>query len=439
MYTDLDKSKIYEGSNIAISLEFNSPVRRRDMASKLSKNLGKKVKWFKGVDESFKPSGETFKLSNRYSETSKMFVFETGFMQYQDAIHTMLKAMNIIDHFGYTDDRCEAKVKINIDPNVFESKTHISKLNRFKYLIGLNEEDILKEWNTNSNERFKLNENQYLHIHAKNPYYTVISSSLLERVDPYAFSFPHSDFFGHDFSNIGEGYITINYIGGKNYINKKNEAVSTINTVINRLYETLDSNYTYSVDEKRKIEKMVSNYRKTVESTKTYTSLKSNYPDINIYFDLKTTPYLLESNYVNFREKIFELLVFGGMTEGDINWDNDRKIIQVKDANIDKNIVIENFEFYNCVIEADAKNCLFNSCTIKNSKLQNCDIASSNYIKKSKVFECKYHDTNNKTVASHISSNPKDMISGEIKNCIVSKGNLHINSEVDTDTIFVNK
>jgi hypothetical protein len=347
--------------------------------------------------------------------------------------------MNIINHFGYTDDRCEAKVKININPKMLESKTHISKLNRFKYLIGLDENSLLKEWNTDANERFKLNENQYLHIHARDPYYTVISSSVLERVDPHSFNFPHSDFFGNDFSNLGEGYLTINYIGGKDYVTRKNPAIDTINTVIERLYETLESNYTYSIDEKRKIEKMVSDYKKIVESTKTYMSFKSNYPDINLYFDLKSTPYLLESNYIHFREKVFELLSFGGMTEGGINWDNDRKIVQVKDANINKNIVIEGFEFYNCTVEADAKNCLFNACTVKNSKLQNCDIASGNYIKRSKVLECKFHDTNNKTVNSQIDSNSSDMISGTINGCVISRGNLHINSEVDKDTVIMNK
>ena len=58
-------------SRLSFTFEFRSPVRRRDLASKLSKNLGKKVKWFKGVNESFKASDSLYKLSNKYSEFSK--------------------------------------------------------------------------------------------------------------------------------------------------------------------------------------------------------------------------------------------------------------------------------------------------------------------------------------------------------------------------------
>ena len=61
MYKELDKAKIYENALVSFSFEFKSPIRRRDIASKLSKNLGKKINWFKGVDESFKPNREIFK------------------------------------------------------------------------------------------------------------------------------------------------------------------------------------------------------------------------------------------------------------------------------------------------------------------------------------------------------------------------------------------
>lgn len=437
MYKELDKRKVYENSLLSFSFEFKSPIRRRDMASKLSKNLGKKVNWFKGVDESFKPNTEIFKLSNKFNANTKMFVFETGFMTYQDAIHTMLKTMNIVDHFGYTDDRCEVKVNISINERYIESGVHISKLNKFKYLIGLDETSILKDWNTESTDRHKMNQNQFFNVRAKDPYNTFISSSLVERMDPMAFNFPDSEFFGNDFSNLNEGYLTINYIGGKNYQKRKQEAINTINTVISRLYETLSTNYEYGTNEKRKIEKIVEKYKTTVKATKYPMDLKSNYPDINIYYNLSSMPYLIESNYHQFREKIFELLVFGGISEADINYDNDRKIIQVKNATINKNVIIEDFEFYDCIVEADAKNCLFSNCTIKNSKLENCDIVSGNYIKLSKVLECKYHGSENEITNSYLDNDPKDMINARLTNCLVAKGNFTLTSEIDKDTVIL--
>jgi hypothetical protein len=439
MYKELDKSKVYENSSLSFIFEFKSPVRRRDLASKLSKNLGKKVQWFKGVNESFNPTNDTFKLSNKYNANTKSFVFETGFMQYQDAIHTMLKTMNIVDHFGHTDDRCEVKVNVSMHEKHIESGVHISKLNKFKYLIGLNEESILNDWNTESTDRHKINQNQYFYVHAKDPYNTIISSSLVERMDPHVFNFPKSDFFGHDFSHLDEGYLTINYIGGKDYQKRKTEAVSTINSVIDRLYETLSSNYQYRTDEKRKIEKIVEEYKTVVKATKNFDTLRSNYPNLHITYDLYGYDYIIESNYQRFREKIFELLVFGGVEVADINFDNERQMIQVKDAKINKNVIMEDFEFYNCIVEADAKNCLFSNCTIKNSKLEECDIITNNYIKNSKIIECRYQGSGNEITNSYLDNDHKNMIDASLKNCLVSNGSFRISSEIDKDTVILSK
>lgn len=439
MYLGLDKTGLYENSSLSFKFEFKSPMRRRDMASKLSKNTGRKVKWFKGVDESFKANSETFKLSNKYSHNSKTFIFETGQVLYKDAIRLMLQTMNIIEAFGYTDDRCEMHVGISLNEKALNLPTSLSQLNKFKYLIGLDESEILENWNNGDTERKKILQSKYFYFHSKNPYSTYISSSILEKVSSKDFNFPESDFFGSSFKRIDEGILDITYIGGKDYQLKKKEATSTINKIISRLYETLSENFSYTVNERRELETLISEYKKSVLNTKSALSLKTNYPNINLYFDLKSVDYLIESNYVSVRDKIFDLVIFGGVHIADINWDNTRKAIQVKDATVGKSVVIEGIEFYNCEIEADAKNCLFNGCTIKNSRIEGSDIVSSNYIKNSKIIECKYHSSSNIISHSYLDNDPKNMIGGDLKSCLVNRGSFTLESTVDSATEIVDR
>lgn len=438
MEFDIDMSSIYKECNLSFSFEFKSPVRRRDMASKLSKNTGKKVKWFKGVNEEFKPNSEMFKLSNKYSKSSKTFVFETGFMPYHEGVRLMLQTMNIIDHFGWTDDRCELKVGISLNESKLDLSEGISRINKFKYLIGLDETKILDYWNTNKTERVKIPQSKYFYFHAKNPYDTIVSSSLIERADPATFNFPESDFFGHNFNKSNEGIIEVSYIGGKDYHKRKIEAKDTINIIISRIHETLADNYRYSILEKRSLDSLISEYNRAIDSTKNFMNLQSNYPNIVLHYDLKRHEYLIESNYNSFREKIFDLVVFGAVHIGDINWDNSRKTIQIKDAKIDKNIVLEGIEFYNCEVEADVKHCLFNSCIVRNSKLENCDIVSSNMIKNSKVLECKYHGSNNTISRSYIDNSSDDMIDASLRDCLVNRGKFKLNASVDKKTKILN-
>jgi hypothetical protein len=435
----MDQSGLYTNSSLSFKFEFKSSIRRRDMASKLANNTGKKIKWFKGVEENFRPNSEIFKLSNKYSHASKTFIFETGALPYHDAMRLMLQTMNVIDHFGQTDDRCEMKVGISLNEKKLNLPIGVSKLNKFKYLIGLNEKEILKNWNTEETERKKISQSEYFYFHSKNPYYSYISNSIVERADPSQFNFPESDFFGHHFNRINEGILEISYIGGKDYQKKKAEAKSTINIIIDRLYNTLSENFEYTTEEKSKLTDLINQYKRAVESTKSPLNLKSNYPNIRIYHDLRSQEFLVESVYPTLREKIFDLIVFGGVHIADVNWDNDRKKLQVKGAKIDKNIVIEGIEFYDCIIEADAKNCLFSNCQIKNSKIENCDIVSSNFIKNSKVIECKYHGTNNTISRSYIDNNPNDMVLADVRECLVNRANFKLGANIDDKTTIINK
>jgi uncharacterized protein YjbI with pentapeptide repeats len=431
MTKGITKHKIYENSKLSFKFEFKSPIRRRDMASKLSKNIGKKVKWFKGVDESFKPTDTEFKLSNKYSEKSKTFVFETGFIHYNEATQVMLKAMNLIDHFGYTDDRCEMQVNIGL------VEGNIAKLNKFKYLIGLNEEKILDTWNTHASERHKVNYNLLIDI--KNPYSTILSNRLIERVDPQFFNTEKSDFYGTDFSKLNEGYVITNYIGGSKYQLRKQEALDTINSIATTLHETAINNYTYNDLEKKTIEGILEYYRGVVTGTKNYQNFKSTFPDVRLYVDLMNWDHVIEAHYSTFKEKLFDLVSKSQINEAEINWDNTRKKMQIKNATIDNNMVIKDVEFYNCIIEADATNCTFNNCTIRHSKLDECDIISGNYIKNSKVLECEYHGTMNEISNSYIDNDKAGLINAELTNCVVNKGSFAKESTIDDQTVRIDK
>lgn len=431
MTEELDNNKIYEKSEISFRFEFKSPIRRRDMASKFSNNIGKKVKWFKGVDESYSPTSKVYKLSNKYSENSKTFIFETGFIPYREATQVMLRAMNIIDYFGYTDDRCEMSANIKLN------ERDVSKLNKLKFIMKLNNDNVLNEWNTSNSERQKVNYNILIDI--KNPFITILSSKLVERLDPQFFNVDKSEFYGTDFSNIGKGYITTSYIGGKHYQNKKKEALETINRVIIAFNESVCNRTTYSEREKADIDNLLEYYRNTVSNTKNYKVFRESYPDIKLFVDLMEFDHLLEAHYNNFRDKIFELVSKGGITEGYINYDNIRKKIQIKDSVISNKMQISDVEFYNCVVEADVSRCLFNDCVIKHSSLNNCDIITNNYIKNSKVIECEYHGSSNEISNSYVNSSNTGLINADLVDCIVKEGRFTSNSTIDSNTIMLNK
>jgi len=439
MFKSLDKKSIYDNTQISFCFEFFSPMRKMDAAAKISRALGKKIKWFKEINASFQPTNEQFKLAPTYSNGYKEMQLSTGFMPYQEALHTYLKVSNIIDAIGFTTERCRVQSTIKLNEKALGLKFGLSKLNRLKYLISLDEEALFNIWPQPKNETRLLYQNHFQYVRPRRLYDLVLTESLVERGDTTDLRLPESDFLATDFSTLGQGKLIVNYISGKEYTSKKKEAVAALNIVIEHIYETLTSNYSYTNQERLAISKMVHDFRSSIDSTRNILRFKSTFPNIDLYVDLKSDKYLLESTYPIIRETIFKLIIGGDITEGTINYDTDRKVVQIKGAKLKRSILVEGVEFYECQIEGDVEDCLFENCIITNSKLKNCTIYSNNMVKFSKLLDCKYLGGANQVISSYLDNPASRPINADLKECLVNNGIISLSSTIDSSTTILNK
>ena len=437
MFKSLDKKNIYDNSQISFCFEFFSPMRKMDAAAKISRALGKKVRWFSEVKSDFRPTNETFKLSPTYSNGYKEMQLSTGLLPYQEAIHMYLKVSNIIEAIGFTTERCRVRTSIKLNENALQLSTHVNKLNRLKYLISLDEKRLFELWPQPENENRLIYQNHFQYVQPKRLYDMILTESIVERGDSIELNFPESDFFATDFSQLASNKLNINYISGKGYTRKKKEAVETLNIIIEHLYTTLTENYTYSNQEKLKISEMVRDFRSAIDSTRSVLGFKSGFPEIDLFVDLSQAPHLLEAVYPQIREKLFRLIIGGGITEATVNYDTRRARLQIKDAKIKRSILLEGVEFFGCEIEGDVKNCLFENCNIRNSKLEGCSIFSNNLVKFSKLIDCDYLGESNDITSSFLDNPDAKTINANLTECLVNRGKFTLNSEIDKSTKII--
>ena len=344
----------------------------------------------------------------------------------------MLKSMNIIETVGFAMETSKVTCKISINEEEL-GIPNIKNLNILKYLVSINEENLLDKWNGDR----KVNRSRLPYIHPKNMFTTVLKSVMVERINHMELNFPESDFFATDFSELGEGKMIIRYIGGKEYYSKKNDAVETINLVIENLYDSLANGESYTLSESRKIEEMFSKYTKAINSTKSYSNFKKDFPEIDVYVDLRSDKFLIESNYNSIRNDLFKLVAYGNVTEGVINYDKGRGILQVKGTDITRGAIFENLEFFGCTLTIDAKNCLFDNCVLESSKLTGCRLHTTNFINDSKIVECSYSSASNKFENSYISNTSEALMKGEFNKCLIVGGKVSIDSQVDKSCKFI--
>lgn len=439
MFKSLDKKSIYDSSQISFCFEFFSPMRKMDAAAKISRSLGKNIKWFKEVKSDFVPTNEVFKLAPVYSNGYKEMQLSTGFMPYQEAVHMYLKVSNIIEAIGFTTERCRVTTTLKLNERKLDLPYGLDKLNKLKYLISLDEKTLFELWPQPMNENKLIYQNHLQYVQPRRMYDMVLTESLIERGESIDLNFPESDFFATDFSKIREGKLIVNYISGKDYTRKKKEAIDSLNIIIEHAYNTLAENYSYSNQEKIRISEMVSDFRKAIDSTRTLLGFKSAFPNIGLYVDLNLAPHLLEANYHQMRERIFKIVIGGGITEGVLNYDTNRKVLQIKGAELRRSILLEGIEFYECTVEGDVRGCLFENCIIRNSKLDGCTIYSNNMIKFSKLIDCDYLGESNEVISSFLDNPDTKMINADLKECLVNRGKVTLRSEIDKSTQIINK
>ena len=114
-------------------------------------------------------------------------------------------------------------------------------------------------------------------------------------------------------------------------------------------------------------------------------------------------------------------------------------MIQIKGANLKRSILLESVEFVECKIEGDVKKCLFENCIIRNSKLVDCNIFSNNSITFSKLIDCEYSGESNEINSSFLDNPDNKMINADLKECLVNRGKLTLNSEIDSNTKIINQ
>lgn len=438
MYKDLTKSDLFNNVNLGFEFEFFSPISRRELSEKLETYLNKKVAWTDEYRSDLPVSRDQFKLEADFSGGFKMNELITGVMPYSEAIHIMYKVMNFIDENGFTTDR--TGLHINMSFNEFDMGLNekLENLNVFKCILSLDEERIFKMWPSAGSRIQRIYKNPVTHIYPKDKFVAETSINYAKPMSPLDFNFPQSKYFGLNFEKLREGYLEIRYAGGPEYQVRRSDATNLINYIAETLYTTLQSNWSYSIEEQKKVNDVLKIQRNNSLAVKTYENFRKNFPDIELYVDLKDDPRIVESNYSNLRENLFELITFGKMKKGLVNYDTETKRVQVKDSKIQEGFSLRNLDFINCTIEAELSECMLYGCKVRSSRISNSRIYTENDIRYSHLEDCLFErNGNNRIDLSYINSSPDGVIYANLNECIVRSGVIALESKVDTKTEII--
>lgn len=423
MYKNINDRNLFENTQFKPTFTFFSPLSADKIASKLSRNLRKKVTFNKNYIKESKKKDKEFYLSPHFTEGYLMYEFKSGMLPYDEALHLTLKTMHIIESIGFTTDVCSMKLDV-------KSKNINHGFNVIKMIMSIDENKIIEHWYRTGQEKIY---QQHIHyIYPTRPFEKEINSRIFETSSNMELNIPESERFGMSFSKIKEGIVSLNYIGGKDYEKSTKDTSKFIGEIVEKINKSAN-NRNYDSVEQSKINQLTERQKRVLSNIKTYESFCKNYKDIKLFLDLKHNNDDLKQRYNLFREKLFHLIAFGGIKEGLVNYNSDNGKIEIKSARVRQGILIENVDFYNSVITGDLKNCKLFSCDMFASTLTECKLLDGNKIKKSKVFECEFGGNGNEIVSSYVENN-KNIVHANIKTSMI-RGKISQLSQIDEESL----
>lgn len=426
MNSHFDKYQALSSSVLGFEFEFFSEMVRGRIVESLSKLLGKKVILSDKYHSKIPVSADSFKLEPDYSGGSKMNELITGPMPYGEAIPVLIKVLKWIEANGWTTDRCAFQFSISFDPNDRKLEK-MERLDRMKFILGIDEGIVYSSFGNRTNN-----------VYAKSIKKIVPANkfSILENIttiDPKLFKLPGEKYYGANFTKLQDGYVEIRYLGGKDYQKKINPILEVTDYVTLLLHDILSGKKVYGKEDVEKLQEMMRQHTKVVRSFSNPDSFFMNYPDFHVLVDLKGYEENIKTYWSHIREKIFDLIVEGGIQACFFNYDTSIGRFQIKDAKSKNGLILRDVDIFDSVVKnGKLETCNLYGTQVKNSELYDCKLVFGNKLFDSK-FQNSIADYGNLLENCYIDC-PQQMVDCEVKGGVLRKADLGRNSLISEQT-----
>jgi hypothetical protein len=432
MILDIKNREQVESAQFVLTVDFFSNKSIQQLAEKAKSALHREIE-VGSTKDAWKPLQENgARLTNLYNNGFKMKRMTIGPVYYYEGVNALLKSFKFIEDNGYTNELC--KVKIDLGFSKMNEGARIPQLNKFKFLLNFNEAKAFELWpqEIRSSKIYKHSINL---IYPKNKFIaeaTVPSGSYSSQME---FSFPRSKQFGINFDRISEGFVTIKYIGGKDYEKRNTQAVELLNLVIETLFSTLKSNSIYSDRDREKIKEILTEQKSHLTALKSYATFETKFPLIKLSMDLDSRPEILGAKFNLVREKLFDLVTYGGLVRGRVNYNSETNQVEVLEGRIKNGFNLSNIIFMESSIQAELSDCTLVNCKVRSSRLLECTIFDKNDIRYSTLSNCNFNQSGVNTIQqSTIKGQPNMQVSADLTECLVVGSPLSYHATKDSKT-----
>lgn len=360
----LNEFDILKNAIIGLEFEFVSKLSYHNTLEVLNRKIDKKIHASKVYHSDLPVDENNWKLEPDLSGGFNCAELITHPMPYNQARMVIAQVFNILQEIATTTERTGLHINLS-----FRNK-EIQSINPIKMVLLMDEDKVYRYFPDRKNNIYCKSVKDIIPFKSydfSNTSSSILSSSL-------NLSSERFKYYGVNFKCLQEGRLEFRYIGGENYHEKTNEVLDLLD------YFTITANEALNRELKDVDIKVLRNYLDDKISDFKYISKLDNlfirYPSLRIQINKNEQYEVVKSYYSQLYPDIFTILSsVSSIKDCILNYDSEASKLEIVDAEIEVNSLMENTIFINCTITSgDFYQCEFFGCKIIDGIITSCNI-----------------------------------------------------------------
>lgn len=346
----------------------------------LNKDLSPVKVWgFRQYHSDFTPDENNFKIEPDLSGGSNMVELVTGPLNFYDAKYYLIKIINFIQNYGYTNEK--SSVHFNIS---FINKD-LNDLNVLKLILNTDEDEIFRSYPSRKDNVYAKTVKRII------PFKEYDFFNIPINVVKNNMRLPNDKYYGINFLHINNDKqsqrLEFRYIGGKDYEKNLGQLIYFLERFILTVNKCIDVDF--DPEDVNKLEDYLEDNISSFKNLSKYDNFIVDFPTIQIQIDQNNNYDVISAYYGRIYSKLYTLMdSTNELKECIFNYVTSTQTFEIVDANIKTTSTIKGFDLINCTIEGIFEECYFLGCQIANSQCIKSKLEQSD-ADNSKILNCK--------------------------------------------------
>lgn len=343
-----------------------------------------KIIWgFNSYHSSFIPTDKEFKIEPDYSGGPDMLELVTGPMTYVESRIVLIKMLEFIKKYGFTDNHSSIHINISFNDNEHQ----IQNINPLKLILDLNEEVIYDRFPTRRNNIYCQSIQWIIPFQDYPDPETGINQIISGLILP-----EDTKYYGVNLSKKNKGWLEWRYIGGKDYEFQSNSIIELLDYFIMQTYQSFN---TLNEENNIKLFSYLDDNISWYMNYQSYDQFLSNMTGITVEYNGSSELETMRLYWHKIKDVLFDIIKkskTGSLKDGIFNYNSNINKFEIFECNINDLCSVNNIIFINCKItNMTCYDCEILDCEIQTSHIYDSTIKGS-IINTSKVANCKVEE-----------------------------------------------